>query len=213
MSEVRESAVPTAAVLGGGGLAHQAVTAVLLAAGVLVGVADGAAVCVLVEPKDRDWEAASASESNVVLVTTGAPDADTVLAAVIRGADAVVEADAPSSRLVRAVEVVAAGGTELSPALMRRVADALRSHAQEDELALSLTRRERDILLSVDAGETVKQTARTLGIAPKTVENLQSRLFRKLGVRNRAQAVALARSLGLLPPPDAEPEAPIRPQG
>ena len=44
----------------------------------------------------------------------------------------------------------------------------------------------------------MKQTARDLGIAPKTVENLQGRLFRKLGARNRAQAVARAHALGLL---------------
>jgi DNA-binding CsgD family transcriptional regulator len=44
----------------------------------------------------------------------------------------------------------------------------------------------------------VKQTARTLGIAMKTVENLQSRMFRKLGARNRAHAVTIAHRLGLL---------------
>jgi DNA-binding CsgD family transcriptional regulator len=45
----------------------------------------------------------------------------------------------------------------------------------------------------------VKQTAVALGIAHKTVENLQGRLFAKLGVRNRAQAVLRAHTLGLLP--------------
>jgi hypothetical protein len=46
-----------------------------------------------------------------------------------------------------------------------------------------------------------------LGIAPKTVENIQTRLFRKLGVANRAGALAVADAFGLLPetprfPPD-----------
>ena len=53
--------------------------------------------------------------------------------------------------------------------------------------------------MSAAAGRSVKQTARHLGIAPKTVENLQSRMFRKLDVRNRAQAVAWAHAAGLLP--------------
>ncbi|HJR25601.1 MAG TPA: helix-turn-helix transcriptional regulator, partial [Acidimicrobiales bacterium] len=61
-----------------------------------------------------------------------------------------------------------------------------------------LTPRERQILLSIDRGESVKQTARSLGISPKTVENLQSRLFSKLDVRNRAQAVSHAHGLGIL---------------
>ena len=43
------------------------------------------------------------------------------------------------------------------------------------------------------------QTARVLGIAPKTVENVQTRLFRKLGVRNRSGAFAVADAFGLLP--------------
>ena len=44
----------------------------------------------------------------------------------------------------------------------------------------------------------MNQTARGLGITIKTVENLQSRLFRKLEARNRAQAVAIAHARGLL---------------
>ena len=48
-------------------------------------------------------------------------------------------------------------------------------------------------------GRRREQTARQLAISEKTVQNIQSRLFRKLGARNRAQAVARAHELGLLP--------------
>lgn len=64
-----------------------------------------------------------------------------------------------------------------------------------------LTARESQILRSIAAGDTVRQTARSLGIAPKTVENTQARLFRKLGCRNRAATLARALDLGLLDPP------------
>ena len=47
----------------------------------------------------------------------------------------------------------------------------------------------------------MKQTALALGISAKTVENLQGRLFRKLGVRNRAQAVAAVYERSLLADP------------
>ena len=50
-------------------------------------------------------------------------------------------------------------------------------------------------------GHSIRQTARALGIAPKTVENVQTRLFRKLGVRNRSGALAVAERFGLLPAP------------
>jgi DNA-binding NarL/FixJ family response regulator len=62
-----------------------------------------------------------------------------------------------------------------------------------------LTGRESDILRSVARGYSVRQTARALEVSPKTVENIQTGLFRKLEVRNRAQAVAAAEALGLLP--------------
>jgi DNA-binding NarL/FixJ family response regulator len=61
-----------------------------------------------------------------------------------------------------------------------------------------LTARECDILRSIATGHTVRQTARQLGIAEKTVENTQGHLFRKLGARNRAGALSAAHALGLL---------------
>ena len=72
-----------------------------------------------------------------------------------------------------------------------------------------LTAREYDILGSIARGHTIRQTARTLGIAAKTVENTQARLFRKLGARNRMEALTIADALGLIdraaPPADQEP--------
>jgi DNA-binding NarL/FixJ family response regulator len=194
-----------AVVAGPSGLSRDTVTAVLNAAGIeLVTPGDGNVV-VVVDPLEDDWASLSSLGAKVVLVTSTQLSADEVPTAVMRGADAVVEIDASSERLAHAVRTVAVGGTELSPSLVRRVADALRVHAQEgEEKAITLTPRERQILASIDAGQTVKQTARSLGIAPKTVENLQSRMFKKLGVRNRAQAIALAHSLGLVPPENGQ---------
>ena len=64
----------------------------------------------------------------------------------------------------------------------------------------TLTAREYDILKSIGRSLTVRQTARTLGIAVKTVENTQGHLFRKLGVHNRVEALTAAYSLRLLQP-------------
>jgi len=65
-------------------------------------------------------------------------------------------------------------------------------------VAPELTARERDILSSIACGHTIRQTARALGIAAKTVENTQARLFRKLGTRNRAETLAIADGWGLI---------------
>jgi DNA-binding CsgD family transcriptional regulator len=68
---------------------------------------------------------------------------------------------------------------------------------------------ESDVLGAVARGLSIRQAARLLGIAPRTVENVQTRLFRKLGVCNRSGALAVADAFGLVPEPaSADPEMP-----
>jgi DNA-binding NarL/FixJ family response regulator len=83
-------------------------------------------------------------------------------------------------------------------AVAKLVLERLRRTRAEPDVALTV--RERDILESILEGDAIKQTARKLGITIKTVQNVQSRLFRKLDARNRAQAITRAHELGLLPP-------------
>jgi DNA-binding NarL/FixJ family response regulator len=58
--------------------------------------------------------------------------------------------------------------------------------------------RERDVLFAFAAGATNPVIAQELGLSPNTVKQHASSIFRKLGVRNRAEAVARADELGLL---------------
>jgi DNA-binding NarL/FixJ family response regulator len=149
-------------------------------------------VAVLVDPDPEHW--AAARDAACVLVSSS-PTID-LLDALRRGADAVVHAEHVVTTLPEVVSAVQAGGAVLEPTQARVVVDALRSGASLQPLRL--TKREEEIMRSIIGGESVKQTAKGLGIAPKTVENLQSRLFKKLEVRNRAQAVARVHELGLL---------------
>lgn len=59
----------------------------------------------------------------------------------------------------------------------------------------ALTPRETDVLALLVAGARAKAIARELGVAPGTVKHHLGRIYLKLGVRSRAEAVALA--LGL----------------
>ena len=120
-----------------------------------------------------------------------------IVDAVLRGADAIVDLDSETADVLEAIDIVATGGTLLTPADARAVVESARMRLDNRQV-ITLTPREIDILESIERGESVKQTARALGIAIKTVENLQSRLFRKLGARNRAQAISRAYELGLL---------------
>jgi DNA-binding NarL/FixJ family response regulator len=153
-------------------------------------------VLVLVEPEPEHWAAARGLDVPIVLVLGQEPADAEVVEAVLAGADAVVDADTAADVVVGALETVSAGGSLLCPRQTRIVAQLARSADARPEVVLS--RRESEIIASIASGRAVKQTARDLGISAKTVENLQGRLFRKLGVRNRAQAVARAHGLGLL---------------
>ena len=62
----------------------------------------------------------------------------------------------------------------------------------------ALTPREREVLRFVARGLTNREIARELGVTPETVKTLLARTFAKLGVRRRAEAVALAHDRGIL---------------
>jgi len=170
--------------------------------GAVLGTAPGdRPVAVLVDPTTSQWDEVGGFEGGVLAVLSRPTD-DDVVAAVQRGADAVVDADDLADHLPQAVQVVRRGGVALSPLQAAAVAAALRS-ADLDAGKPRLSKREDEILQLISQGRSVKQTAMALGIAPKTVENLQGRLFRKLEARNRAHAVARAYELGLI---DETPE-------
>jgi DNA-binding NarL/FixJ family response regulator len=200
-------ATPTV-LLGATGTVRDLVAAVLSLQGVAVTLADGDdaldaaidsdAILVLVSPGPEDWDTARRAARPVVLVSEVHLGADDRLNAVLRGADAIVHTDASPVELAEAVAAVRRGETIVDPLSARRLAAAARTGLVTASAELRLTPRELSILESVERGESVKQTARSLGIAMKTVENLQSRMFRKLGARNRAHAVTIAHRLGLL---------------
>lgn len=95
--------------------------------------------------------------------------------------------------LAAAVRSVAQGGTAFSPTVLERIR-TLR------QTPLRLTPREQAILSRVAAGWTNREIARHLGLSERTVEYHLERIFQKLGVRNRAEAVREALRHGWLSP-------------
>jgi DNA-binding NarL/FixJ family response regulator len=107
----------------------------------------------------------------------------------------VAEHDAPTD-LVAAVQAVAAGEYHLAPGMLALLLDWHRAQRRpRDERALE---RDRDLLGLLAAGASTSAIAARLGIAPKTVRNRASLLYRRLGVRSRAEAARVADERGLL---------------
>ena len=97
---------------------------------------------------------------------------------------------------------VLAGDRVISPEIEETAVAELGRFAQRaregNEMRSSLTAREHEILILIGRGLTMRQMATRLGISPRTVETHVAKLYRKLDVRTRVQAVSRAVSLGLL---------------
>jgi DNA-binding NarL/FixJ family response regulator len=102
---------------------------------------------------------------------------------------------------VQGTVVKSARGDELLTAL-RTVLDGRSTfdprHPRRTSAQAPLTPRERDVLRLVAAGSTNAEVAAQLGLGDETVKTLLGRIFLKLGVRRRAEAVAVAQRAGLL---------------
>jgi RNA polymerase sigma factor (sigma-70 family) len=100
------------------------------------------------------------------------------------------------------VRRIADGERLIDPELEQAAVMALGSFAKNaregSAMEASLTPREQEILVMVSDGFTMQQVGKRLGISPRTVETHVAKLYRKLGVRSRVQAVSRAAQLGLI---------------
>ncbi|GAA4287033.1 response regulator transcription factor [Georgenia daeguensis] len=138
-----------------------------------------------------------------VLVLTTFDEDEHVFEAIRAGAAGYLLKDISPDELRRAVRVVAAGESLLSPqvttTVMRSVAAGAPASVDPSRLA-GLTDRERDVLEQVGRGLTNAEIARELYLSPATARTYVSRLLGKLGARDRAQLVILAYETGLVRP-------------
>ncbi|MEV6034397.1 response regulator transcription factor [Nonomuraea sp. NPDC052116] len=151
-----------------------------------------------------------AGGSKVLILTTFDID-DYVYAALRGGASGFLLKDAPPADLITAVRVIAAGEALLAPSVTRRLIEEFATRQPIDEreaLRLNaLTPRELDVLRLVAAGLANAEIAGELTIAEETVKSHVGRIFTKLGLRDRAQAVMLAYESGLVVPGNPSPAA------
>jgi DNA-binding NarL/FixJ family response regulator len=130
-----------------------------------------------------------------VLVLTTYDTDSYVLPAIEAGATGYLLKDAPRDELLRAVRAAAAGQSVLAPSVANRLMCKVR--APEPEL---LSQRELEVLELVAAGNTNREAAARLFISEATVKTHLLHIYAKLGVTDRAAAVAAAFHLGLLTP-------------
>jgi DNA-binding NarL/FixJ family response regulator len=139
----------------------------------------------------------------VLMLTTFDID-DYVYEALRIGASGFMLKDAPANELVRAVRVVAAGDALLAPSITRRmIEECVRRRARvrpEPPRLRALTPREREVLELMGRGLSNGEIAERLYLAEQTVKTHVGRVFAKLQLRDRAQAVVFAYEAGIVAP-------------
>jgi DNA-binding NarL/FixJ family response regulator len=141
----------------------------------------------------------------VLILTTFDLD-EYVYEALRAGASGFLLKDAGAEELLHAIRVVAAGEALLSPSITRRlIADyARRPPVSERPAALAeLTPRELEVLRFVARGLSNSDIARQLVLGEATIKTHVARIFQKLNLHDRAQAVVLAYESGLVTPGEA----------
>ena len=111
------------------------------------------------------------------------------------GASGYILKESPAEQLLTAIREVHRGGSYLSPRLLTRLVDDLRTQGREPVRQPrfgTLTKREREILKMLAEGQSVKEIATAFELSVKTVEAHKFNLMRKLDIHNKAQLVQYA---------------------
>ncbi|MEU9162881.1 response regulator transcription factor [Streptomyces sp. NPDC048424] len=147
------------------------------------------------------------TESVRILVLTTFDEDDHVYGALRAGASGFAVKDMALEEILAAIRIVAAGDALIAPGVTRRlIADFVRRPgpaAPEPVLrsVAGITEREREVLTLVGRGRSNGEIAEELFISAATAKSHVSRLFTKLGARDRVQLVITAYEMGLVAPP------------
>lgn len=144
-------------------------------------------------------------QPRVLMLTTFDLD-EYVFAALRNGASGFLLKDTPPDTLVEAIRSVARGDALLAPTVTKRlIEDYVRRPGPASATTMppglsDLTEREREVLRHIARGRSNAEIARELYLGETTVKTHVGRVFMKLGLRDRVQAVVLAYEAGLVVP-------------
>jgi two-component system, NarL family, nitrate/nitrite response regulator NarL len=131
-----------------------------------------------------------------VVLLTAFMDGATAFRAVASGAHGYLAKEADRSRITEAIAAVHRGETVLAPEVQSGLAEEIRMRGARERPALS--EREREVLTGLAQGRSVPQIAQALYLSPATVKSHLQTLYEKLGVSERAAAVAEGMRRGLI---------------
>jgi DNA-binding NarL/FixJ family response regulator len=125
-----------------------------------------------------------------VLMLTVFEDTDQIFRALTAGASGYLLKRMPPKKLLEAIEEVCAGGSPMSAPIARKVVHSFKATPARGDESADLSPREHSVLDGLAGGLAYKQIADQLGVSIHTVRNYIRRIYEKLHVRSRTEAVA-----------------------
>ncbi|OOE12233.1 response regulator [Fictibacillus arsenicus] len=134
-----------------------------------------------------------------ILVLTMYTHDEYLLSALKAGADGYLLKDAPSEHVVDAINTVFRGESMITPRMTKKLVNIHLQQTQFKKDESNLTDREQEVLIGLVEGLSNKEIAEKLFISDKTVKIHVSKIFKKLEVKSRSQAVIYAVQNQLVP--------------
>ena len=125
-----------------------------------------------------------------VVMLTVFEDTEKIFRALVAGASGYLLKRLSPKKLLEAIVEVRAGGSPMSASIARKVVQSFHSAPARGDEAMDLSQRERSVLDGLAEGLAYKQIADQLGVSIHTVRNYIRRIYEKLHVQTRTEAVA-----------------------
>jgi len=133
-----------------------------------------------------------------ILMLTVHGDDDSVFAAICAGATGYLLKETEPARLLECIQEVHSGGAPMSPGVARRVVMAFRDHPAQDQPEPALSARQIHILQMLTEGHSYKSCADALGLSLDTIRHHVRKIYDRLHVHSRSEAVWKAVTSGLV---------------
>ena len=152
---------------------------------------DGDATTLIAEQHNRDSELP-------ILVISVFGDEERVVAAIEAGARGYLLKDDAGDDICDSVRRAHIGESPISPAIARHLIRRFQPAKPEPDAESILSERELEVLRLASKGLTYQETAQALGVSVNTIGTYTRRVYQKLAVTSRAQAVFEARQIGII---------------
>jgi DNA-binding NarL/FixJ family response regulator len=125
-----------------------------------------------------------------IVMLTVFEDTEKIFSALAAGASGYLLKRLEPAKLLEAIREVHAGGSPMSAPIARKVVQSLQAAPARSNDNAGLSPREREVLNGLAEGQTYKQIADRLGVSIHTIRNYIRRIYEKLHVQSRTEAVA-----------------------